>query len=276
VIRTRRTTAAAAVVVAVSAGLVACSTSSEPAPLHGVRVRVVQYRSDIAPHQVQLEVVNASEVDVTVASAVLRGAGYSPALRWTGTDDPALVRAGTTVDLPVALTTARCGPPGALEGVLRLADGSTRSVPAEDSHRTLAALRQEGCFAEDAARTATFAFRAFRPEQRGAELDLAVDGGPDAAAGLTVERVLPTTLLSPRGGAETWTVGRRVTGGETVTLTAVPTRCDLHAIAEDKVGTVLPVQLRLADGSRGTVDVRAPAALKDRILAWVVAACGNT
>ncbi|GAA2751531.1 hypothetical protein [Amnibacterium kyonggiense] len=237
-------------------------------------IRVLQYRSDIAPDQVQLRVVNGSEERIVVRAAALRGSGWTPALRWSD-DDPAEIGAGVVVDLPARLTTADCGSTTRLSGLLRLADGTTRSVRAVDEHGTLRGLHAADCFRERAARTASLAVAAFRPHGRTAEVDLAVIGGAAAAAGIEIERVLPTPLLSPAGGTELWTIGRRFTASGRLALRTVPTRCDLHAIAEDKVGTVLPVQLRLADGARGTVPVRAPKAIKDAVLAWVVRACGD-
>jgi hypothetical protein len=269
----RRPAAAAAAVVLV-AGLSGCTSAPSPQSVSGVHVLVLQYRSDIAIRHVQLEVVNGSKHRVVVDSAALGGSGYSPALRWTDSD-PARIDAGATVDLPAALTTASCASAPALSARLRLQDGSTRTVPVEDSHGTLAALHRADCFGATAADVATVSFSGFRPGTRSAEIVLAVRGGVHAASGLTVTRVLPTTLLSPEGGAESWSVGRRFTGDGEVGLTAVPTRCDLHAIAEDKIGSVLPVQVRLADGSSGTLDAVAPAALKNRILSWVVKTCGT-
>ena len=271
---TSRRAAAAAVAALLACALGGCAAPAAPTALPGVSVRVLQYRSDIAPHQVQLEVVNGSEQRIVVRSASLRGSGYAPALRWSD-HDPAEIGAGVTVDLPARLTTAACGATMRLSGLLRLADGTTRTVRAVDDHGTLAGIHAADCFGERAARTASVVFAGFRPDGRTAEVDVNVRAGADAAAGLVVERVLPTTLLSPGDGAELWTVGRRFTASGRLTLRAVPTRCDLHAIAEDKVGTVLPVQLRLADGTRGTVPVRAPKTVKDAVLAWVVHACGN-
>lgn len=262
--------AAATVVSVVLAGCSATASGSLP----GVHVLVLQYRSDIAPHRVQLEVVNGSKRTIVVDEASLSGSGYSPALRWADSD-PAEIGAGATVDLPAALTTAGCSSPEALSAHLRLSDGTTRTVRAVDSHGTLAALHRQDCFAATAARTATVAFAGFSDHGRTAELDLSVRGGAHIADGLTIEHVLPTTLLSPSDEATTWRPDRRFTADGALTLTAAPPRCDLHAVAEDKVGTVLQVQVRLADGTSGTVNATAPAALKNRILAWVVRACGT-
>lgn len=269
-----RRVAAAAIALALVPALAGCTSAPPARSIAGVRLLVLQYRSDIATRHVQLEVVNGSKHRVVVRSAALAGSGYSPALRWSD-GDPAAIDAGATVDLPAALTTASCGPAAALSARLRLSDGTTRTVPVEDSHGTLAALHRADCFGETVVEVATIAFSSFHASGRTARLGLAIRGGAHASTGMTVTRVLPTTLLSPQGGAESWSVDRRFTGDGVVTLTAVPTRCDLHAIAEDKVGSVLPVQVRLADGTGGTVDAVAPAALKNRILDWVVAACGT-
>ena len=128
-----RRAAAAAVAALLACALGGCSAPAAPTTLPGVSVRVLQYRSDIAPHQVQLEVVNGSDERIVVRSASLRGSGYAPALRWTD-DDPAEIGAGVTVDLPARLTTAACGSTMRLSGLLRLADGTTRTVRAVDDH----------------------------------------------------------------------------------------------------------------------------------------------
>ncbi len=222
----------------------------------------------------QLQVVNRSARAVVVDAASLTGGGYAPAPRWTDST-PAEIPAGATVDLPARLTRASC--PGTMRPRvrLRLADGGGGPVPTTDSRGTLAALHHGDCFTERAGRAATVSFAGFRETERTAEVTLRLSPGPRAAEGITVEEVLPTTLLSPAGGAQEWPVGRRFPGAGRVVLRAVPTRCDLHAIAEDKVGTVLTARLRLSDGSAGTVNAVAPPPIRSRVQAWVVRACGT-
>ncbi|WP_375401279.1 hypothetical protein [uncultured Amnibacterium sp.] len=142
---------------------------------------------------------------------------------------------------------------------------------------TLAGLRTADCFAQAAADVLAVAFTGFHPVAgtRTARVDLDLRAGPDGAHGLTVTTVLPTTLLSPSSGEEFWRVQRRFSAAGRVTVTAEPTRCDLHAIAEDKVGSVLPVGLRLADGREGIVRATASAALRGRVLAWVASTCAT-
>lgn len=268
-----RSPAAVLGVAALVAGLSGCAAPAADRTA-GVSVVVLQYRSDIAPRRVQLEVVNRSREPLVVAAAALTGAGYAPAPRWTDSV-PAEIPAGATVDLPVLLTRATCSGPARPVVRVRLADRSTSPVPTADSHGTLAALRRGDCFAERAERAARISFAGFRETGRTAELTLRLTPGPRAAEGLRIEEVLPTTLLSPAGGAQEWPVDRRYTGAGRVVLRAVPTRCDLHAIAEDKVGTVLTARLRLADGTAGTVNAVASPTIRSRVQAWVVRACGT-
>ncbi|MCY1242619.1 hypothetical protein D9M72_555900 [compost metagenome] len=51
-----------------------------------------------------------------------------------------------------------------------------------------------------------------------------------------------------------------------------PARCDPHAVAEDKVGTLLPLRVD-AGGRQGVLKVAAGAVLKARIYEFATAAC---
>jgi len=59
-----------------------------------------------------------------------------------------------------------------------------------------------------------------------------------------------------------------------VTLTLVPARCDPHAVAEDKRGTVFPLRVSV-DGTSGTVYVAADAEVKAALYDFVRAACAQ-
>ena len=53
-----------------------------------------------------------------------------------------------------------------------------------------------------------------------------------------------------------------------------PARCDPHAIADDKVGTLLPLRVS-AGGRDGVVKIDAGAMLRGRIHDFVSTACGR-
>ena len=53
-----------------------------------------------------------------------------------------------------------------------------------------------------------------------------------------------------------------------------PARCDPHAVAEDKVGTLLPLQVRVA-GRQGVLKIDSGDKLRIRIYEFVTTACGR-
>lgn len=96
--------------------------------------------------------------------------------------------------------------------------------------------------------------------------DVVVQVTPEGGAGrLEILSMGSTTLLQPADPRtaerlpEGYAVDRTVAGPDPadLTLTVVPGRCDAHAIAEDKQGTLFPVLVSL-DGEEGLVTVAAP------------------
>ncbi len=53
-----------------------------------------------------------------------------------------------------------------------------------------------------------------------------------------------------------------------------PARCDPHAVAEDKVGTLIPLRVTVA-GRDGVLKVGAGAQLRGRIYDFITSACGR-
>jgi hypothetical protein len=51
-------------------------------------------------------------------------------------------------------------------------------------------------------------------------------------------------------------------------------RCDPHAVAEDKVGTLLPLRVRVA-GREGVLKIDAGSRLRGQIYDFVTKACGR-
>jgi hypothetical protein len=83
-----------------------------------------------------------------------------------------------------------------------------------------------------------------------------VDAAGDRLSALPVER----------------TVDRR-SGQQSIALELVPTRCDPHAIAEDKRGTIMVLSVELEDGTAGVIYVRSSDAVKAELYAFVTDYC---
>lgn len=262
-------------------GLAACTSGG----LEGLSASVYQTRMDVAVRQVEVRLVNGTGQDLTVRHLALDSTSFTPTMDYPRADS--LVTAGRTVDLPVALSTAACGGGERRHTVrvdYRLGDGRQGSVEvdAADEGGRIEQLREAECFAADVAAVAGLEIvDAPRVrdlgEQLVAEVDVQVT--PREAGELEIRRAGSTTLLQqvdPVSGerlVDGWEPGLVVTGPTDLTLTLVPGRCDAHAVAEDKQGTMFPLDVVL-DGREGQVVVVSPPEVTGELYAFVQEACG--
>ena len=260
----RRAAVAAAVAVLALAGCTA-DPSSDPSPtpspipsetLAGLSVEIRQARSDWALRVVQVRVTNDGPGDVTVRTARL----VSPDDDGVATSDRERpVRAGVDRDLSVALGEPDCTSPtsGPASVELDLVDDTGRTstlvVAPDDPQGHLARIHGEDCAAAAVAAGATLALddtitTAPVDGRLAATLTLGVTpvaGGPT----VVITQVDGTVLLAPVGGATSWPVDAAQTR---IPLQVVPSRCDAHAVAEDKRGTFFGVHATV-DGEPQTV-----------------------
>ena len=256
----------------------------------GVTVSVYQSRSGLAERRLQVSVHNESGVDLEIDGLVFESEQFVEPAVWA--KDSTTIAAGRTVSLPVALPRARCGDdvPAATATIdFRLPDGASGSarLRAVDSFERMPRLAAEDCLARSAARLATITAGTLpRVETVAgtlvARLDLRVEpkDAEEKVGALVIDEALGTVLLSladPADGSRTTrqpvalTVdGRSPTSA--VSLTLVPARCDPHAIAEDKRGTVFPLRVSVA-GTSGTVYVAADDTVKAALFDFVRTAC---
>ena len=231
------------------------------------------------------------------------GSGNAPLARAGGSPDGQL--SGSMSGLPDgSMSGSPGGSPGGLTGgspgdgprpggpvvALRLADGpdagSSATVQATDPYGVLDRNNAEMCLAQAAASVA-----AIRLEP---DLEVSADGhsavmtltitprstpgtaNPGSAGTLTINWIDRTTLLGEDQSAP-WprSVSVQAGGGsQRYRLGIRPARCDAHAVAEDKVGTLLPLRVS-AGGRDGLLKVDAGALLRGRIHDFVTAACGR-
>ena len=60
----------------------------------------------------------------------------------------------------------------------------------------------------------------------------------------------------------------------TIKLAVRPARCDAHALADDKRGTILPFAVATGDGREGRLELPAGDALKADLYAYYAERCG--
>jgi len=114
------------------------------------------------------------------------------------------------------------------------------------------------------------------PRADGRTTDAAATGAGGGAEELVIEQVQETTLLAEAPDAP-WPRALTIRAGGSPTELRIgirPARCDPHAVAEDKVGTLLPLQIRVA-GRDGVLKIDAGGKLRGRIYDFVTTACGR-
>ncbi|NUP74343.1 MAG: hypothetical protein HOQ07_06810 [Sinomonas sp.] len=276
-----------ALVLAGTAGATGCSPAGQTAPSALPSVTpstpeqfsavIDQFRDGYATGTLVFQLENRSAAAEKAVRAELVDDRFDEGTVWNGDAD---LSPGQPISLPAVASPPRCGhtDDGVPSVRVRLADGETRLVRAEDPHAVLQRIHSEGCFSASVAASVSLHFGdtlgdGTRPGTAVLSLVAEEPRSSPSAAPVTLVSVSNTTLLD-EDTADPWP--REVILDPTappVRLAIRPARCDPHAVAEDKVGTLIPLTLRVR-GSTGTVKVAAAPALRAQIYAFVARACG--
>lgn len=226
---------------------------------------VYRTRSDPARGGLQLSVTNTGTVPLTVLHAVLD----SPALPAPiERDRTTVIPPGATRDLALLLPPPQCDsgptlPEAVLTVALSSGDAAELRLPTTDRIGQWVDWHERACFAEAAAQQVDLEVR------RAPALDDATTGAIGAelvatarVTGVRLIAIADTVLFGLRAGptdsarVSTLTLDRTLTVDETtvVPLSLAAARCDPHAVAEDKQGTLFTVHLDLG-GETGTTTV---------------------
>jgi hypothetical protein len=269
---------AAGVLVLAGCGVAAQAPEALP---EGVTASVLQSRSDVVDGRLVVQVDNGTDGDVTIDRLDVSAPGLEDGMVLDG---PKQVSATKSIQLRLDLAPARCdgdAGPATIGLELTTATGpATGTVIADDPYETLARLQESGCLAESVEQIATFSLpERLRTEGEGeatrAWIDLAVE--PTGGEGsLSIAQILGTTLLSAEDGLN-WPFTADIAADDppsTIELPVRPARCDQHAGAEDKRGTIIPLEITTSDGWSGLYELRSGAALKDDFFAYFTERCG--
>lgn len=281
--------AAALIVVLGVLPLAACTGPSDaPAapvdPPDGVRVSVYQPRPDIPKNRIAITVHNDGDATLRVTGASLTSSYFPGSLRWAG---DAVVPAGYAVDLrvdlPAGATCDAIAPAHLVAFTWEAGErtGTSELVP-DDPFELLDRLHDEACLVTrvDAVVRLT-ASTLIGPASYPAPADLVIEVGPTGQPGtVTVDAIRSTTLLNPAGpdgvGASELPLGIELgpDGPRELRVPLVPNRCDAHAIAEDKIGTRMPLTVTTDDGVTGRYVLDADDELRAAMYAFYSAYCG--
>ena len=248
-------------------------------------VDINQSRDQYGKQAILIQLTNASGSPVTVSGVDLRSGLFQQAITWRPENGQLELPPNQPKSLPASLPEPRCGshtgePPATTIHYARTNNEQRQlSTGATDSFGVLQRNSDELCLAKEAAAVASIALAPeldVAPDGRTAVVRLIITPTRTATPNqtLVIESIGGTTLLAeqpsdpwPRDVAIAAAADARV-----LSLRVRPARCDPHAVAEDKVGTLVP--LNVAIGNRqGALKVPAPADLRGRIHDFVTAAC---
>ncbi|WP_148058741.1 hypothetical protein [Agrococcus jenensis] len=291
--------AALSVVLCAVLGVAGCATApAEPDPVPETTVpqttapeatvpvllEIVQLRGDVAGGFVELRVTNEGTDELVIERAAYDSSAWSTTMTRV---DEARIPAGARRNLRLQLPEPTCEPgPVEHRATLELADGSVVEGEPQDPLGQLDALDDRVCdvraFARDVAGLAWLAPDIPADGSRAAVLRLEVSPAPGGGERLgSIDDVAATVLLTPtdaRGGRlEALPVALEIVAGAAPTVIEVPLapgRCDLHAVAEDKQGTIFRIRATAA-GEPVDLLVPVPDDQRDALLGWVVARCAG-
>ncbi|GAA4371424.1 hypothetical protein [Agromyces bauzanensis] len=258
------------------------SPTAAPAMPERLAVSIRQGRLDVPAGRLVVRFENHGPTPVTIESFIVESPTLESGLERS---EPIELDADDAVDIRLDLTASVCdAAPGPVEVdlVLRTADGTTEGrLTADDPFDTVARANGADCLGESVAAVAALVMpehlrsTGAGPDRR-AFIDVRFEPVPGTHGSMRIERVYGTTLLNAEDGID-WTLGLDVAAGDapfTISLPVRPARCDAHAIADDKRGTILPFEVATDDGRAGRLDVPADNGLKAELYAYYGERCG--
>lgn len=271
-------------VVLMATGLGACA-GAPATPPEGLRVSVYQPRPDVPKDRMAIQVRNDGDAPITLTAATLRSSFFADDAVW-GPGRTATVQPGYAIDLRVDIPAASCDdrPPEhavTLSWATEDGSGETTLEPADPFH-LLDLLHDSACLAEKVDAVAALAAMSLTaPPALPAPAELLIAIEPTGAAGtITVDAIRGTTLLNPAGpdgtGVDELALGVAIdaNGPREIRVPIVPNRCDAHALAEDKIGTRMPLTVSASDGATGRLVLAAGDELRAQMYAFYAAYCG--
>lgn len=269
----------------------ASPAAAAPGP---VTIEVNQSRDQYGQHAILLQLTNTTDGPLTVDLARVSSALFDGDIVWTPQAGGLELPPHQPKSVPAQLPPPACTDPAAASSqasatVSFAAAGrqpAALTLPAPDPFGVLPRNNGELCLAADAAKVAGLALDPHlevAADGRTAVVLLRISPQPTAAGGtpsLTLHSVGGTPLLAEAGagyGGEPWPRNLAVRPGDPGTVLALqvrPARCDPHAVAEDKVGTLLPLTVTV--GAReGLLKVAADGPLRAQLYDFVTQACLN-
>jgi len=283
----RATIVATSGLLAIASILTGCQATTPATDLpDGVTVSVYQPRPDVAKDRIAIEVHNDGPEPLVVTAATIESAYFTEPFVW-GPGRTATVQPGYAVDLRVDIPDEVDCSDVAAEHIVSVswtvggASGSSVVTP-DDPYKIFDLLHDAACLVEAVDSIATLeAVSLEAPAQYPAPAQLVIAVRPTGAEGtVLIDSIHSTTLLNPAGadgvGVAELALGTEISasGPREIRVPIVPNRCDAHALAEDKIGTRMPLYVTTEDGTTGRLVLSASEALRAQMYEFYSDYCG--
>ncbi|MCD2442655.1 hypothetical protein LQ757_10265 [Agromyces sp. SYSU K20354] len=272
-----------AAIALVTIGLTGCAAPAGPAGVpDGITAELRQGRFDVEDRKLVVKVENAGPSAVEIERLAVTAPVFNAPLE---RGKPLDLSSGDSIDIRIDLPAPQCGTGEGRPLVeLRGRSGDERfdgSIAPADPFGTLERIGATDCLTASVDAVAAITLpEHLRTTGDGAAqrawIDVVITPEPTGDASFVVDVVHGTTLLGAEDGPE-WPLALEVAaGGEpiTVPLAVRPARCDAHAIADDKRGTILPFEVTTGDGLTGRIDRSSGDALQAELYDYVTERCG--
>ncbi|MGR0318239.1 hypothetical protein [Agromyces sp. ZXT2-3] len=248
----------------------------------GLSVTVQQGRMDVPQGRLVLHFENSGE-PVTVTALSVDSPALEPGM---DRDRPFDLDEDDAIDIRLDLTGSVCdGDPTEVGIDVRAttADGAEHegTLAPEDPFGTMQRIADADCLAESVAAVAAIELpERLRTTGTGTDqrawIDVTVAPVASGDGTLEIDGVSATTLIGNEDGQD-WPLGIEVAAGGApvdVPLAVRPARCDAHALADDKRGTILPFTVATGDGRAGRLEIASGPELKADLYAYYAERCG--
>lgn len=288
-------------------------TSQQPAPpvtTEGsppVTVSLDERRLNIGEGVISIRVTNHGPVPISISGAAVATPLFEGTSDWVpGPSGSSTLRPGATLALPAPLAAARCdeipnsaatvsvpaaatvpatataqatATGSARDATVRLTiDGVESLYNAPDPYSALARIQAQVCLERSVREVAALSLLpevTVAPDGRTAVVHLSIV--PTGKRGQILIIGAGTTTLLAENPQQPWPRNISVLGTEAPTiveLSVIPARCDPHALAEDKTGTKIPVEVT-AGALSGRLRLEPSTPFTQSVYAFAASACSR-
>lgn len=256
--------------------MAACGSGDDTVDVpKGVTFQVEQARQDLQGRNFELQVVNKSAKPITVTHVKLTSGRLDKPSTYEG---PAVIPSGVTTNLTFAMSPARCGKgiDATAEVTYQVANGEavTSVVRPKDHYGSVALFMKRDC-AESTVGVEIDKQLTTRGKGRDSVLEVGMSFTPNDSGGpVQIGPVDGTTLLKPAPGSNIDHELAAGSGTYRTVLEIIPNRCDVHVVAEDRTGGIMPFHVASKASGKAFFYLRFDEAQKTQIFDFIAQHCG--